>query len=85
MANTKTTKSTAKRKSTKVATKAKSEAAARKQEVEAAAKAKVAKLREMELEHQQSQRGRKVVLMASLLLNLFFIVAIYAIVCNMDK
>ena len=48
-------------------------------ETEAMAKAKVAKLREMEADHQYSQRGRKILLIVSLFLNLTFIVTIYAI------
>lgn len=68
---TKTTKtSTKKTKSTNRAGRA---------ETEAMAKAKVAKLREMEADHQYSQRGRKILLIVSLFLNLTFIVTIYAI------
>ncbi len=50
--------------------------------MEADAKAKVAKLKEMEADHNYSQRGRKVLLVASLFLNLTFIVTIYAILQN---
>lgn len=48
--------------------------------MEADAKAKVAKLREMEAEHNYSQRGRKALLIASLFFNLTCIVTIYAII-----
>ena len=50
--------------------------------MEANAKAKVAKLKEMEADHNYSQRGRKVLLIVSLFLNLTFIVTIYAILQN---
>ena len=50
--------------------------------MEADAKAKVAKLKEMEADHNYSQRGRKALLVASLFLNLTFIVTIYAILLN---
>lgn len=50
--------------------------------MEANAKAKVAKLKEMEADHNYSQRGRKALLVASLFLNLTFIVTIYAILQN---
>ena len=48
--------------------------------MEADAKAKVAKLREMEAEHNYSQRGRKALLIVSLFFNLTCIVTIYAII-----
>lgn len=67
---TKTTKKSSTAKSTKKAA------------MEANAKAKVAKLKEMEADHNYSQRGRKVLLVASLFLNLTFIVTIYAILQN---
>ena len=72
----KTTKTT--KKST-AKTSAKSAKATKKVAMEVDAKAKVAKLKEMEADHNYSQRGRKVLLVASLFLNLTFIVTIYAI------
>lgn len=71
----KTTKTTAK-------TSTKSAKATKKAAMEANAKAKVAKLKEMEADHNYSQRGRKVLLIVSLFLNLTFIVTIYAILQN---
>ena len=47
--------------------------------MQADAKAKVAKLAAMEAEHKKSQRGYRNLFIASLFLNLMFIVAIYAI------
>ena len=52
----------------------------KKSAMEADAKAKVAKLREMEAEHNYSQRGRKALLIVSLFFNLTCIVTIYAII-----
>ena len=52
---------------------------AKKAAMQADAKAKVAKLAAMEAEHQKSQRGYRNLFIASLFLNLMFIVAIYAI------
>ena len=67
-------------KTTKTSTK--SAKSTKKAAMEADAKAKVAKLKEMEADHNYSQRGRKVLLVASLFLNLTFIVTIYAILQN---
>ena len=52
---------------------------AKKAAMQADAKAKVAKLAAMEAEHQKNQRGYRNLFIASLFLNLMFIVAIYAI------
>ena len=71
----KTTKTTAK-------TSTKSAKATKKAAMEVDAKAKVAKLKEMEADHNYSQRGRKALLIVSLFLNLTFIVTIYAILQN---
>lgn len=67
-------------KTTKTSTK--SAKSTKKATMEANAKAKVAKLKEMEADHNYSQRGRKVLLIVSLFLNLTFIVTIYAILQN---
>ena len=67
-------------KTTKTSTK--SSKSTKKAAMEANAKAKVAKLKEMEADHNYSQRGRKVLLIVSLFLNLTFIVTIYAILQN---
>ena len=67
-------------KTTKTSTK--STKSTKKADMEANAKAKVAKLKEMEADHNYSQRGRKVLLIVSLFLNLTFIVTIYAILQN---
>lgn len=75
-----TTTKTSKKSTAK--TSAKSAKATRKSAMEADAKAKVAKLKEMEADHQYSQRGRKILLVVSLFLNLTFIVTIYAILQN---
>lgn len=75
----KTTKTT-KKSTTKVS--AKSTRTTKKAAMEADAKAKVAKLKEMEADHNYSQRGRKALLIVSLFLNLTFIVTIYAILQN---
>lgn len=66
-------------KTTKTTKKSSTAKATKKATMEADAKAKVAKLKEMEADHNYSQRGRKVLLVASLFLNLTFIVTIYAI------
>ena len=64
----------------KSTTKSKSTAAkTKKAAMQADAKAKVAKLAAMEAEHKKSQRGYRNLFIASLFLNLMFIVAIYAI------
>ena len=69
-------------KTTKTTKKSSTAKATKKAAMEADAKAKVAKLKEMEADHNYSQRGRKVLLVASLFLNLTFIVTIYAILQN---
>ena len=69
-------------KTTKTTKKSSTAKTAKKATMEADAKAKVAKLKEIEADHNYSQRGRKVLLVASLFLNLTFIVTIYAIIQN---
>ena len=69
-------------KTTKTTKKSSTVKATKKAAMEADAKVKVAKLKEMEADHNYSQRGRKVLLVASLFLNLTFIVTIYAILQN---
>lgn len=69
-------------KTTKTTKKSSAAKATKKAAMEADAKAKVAKLKEMEADHNYSQRGRKALLVASLFLNLTFIVTIYAILQN---
>ena len=69
-------------KTTKTTKKSSAARTAKKAAMEADAKAKVAKLKEMEADHNYSQRGRKALLVASLFLNLTFIVTIYAILQN---
>lgn len=69
-------------KTTKITKKSSAAKTTKKAAMEADAKAKVAKLKEMEADHNYSQRGRKALLVASLFLNLTFIVTIYAILQN---